>query len=374
MAAGNSEFSVMPGVPYRRFIAPPCYVQGPDAIDRLGELLAGRAGSVVVLVDEAMLDVLSPRLRKALDAVGIHSTILANSGEVTASHVEEQAAKSGLVAADLMVAVGGGKTLDTGKGVGRELEIAVVTVPTIASNDGPTSRVIATYDEEHRLIATPTMRDNPVMVVADTAILAAAPKRYLLSGIGDAVAKRFEADACAKGSGMTSNGGRPLVLPRIVAEGCYYTLLADSVRAVEDVQRGRVSDVVERVIEAVILMSGLAFENGGLSLAHSLTRGLTVVDPTHAQLHGFQVAYGLLVQLEHESRHAAAGEVRSLFHRLELPTCLSELGVAADPDVMRRIIQPTLQAPHMANCIPEVTAESLLAAMRRVEVMHPARG
>ena len=43
-------------------------------------------------------------------------------------------------------------------------------------------------------------------------------------------------------------------------------------------------------------MSGLGLENGGLALAHSLTRGVKDA------LHGFQVAWALLVQLAVEAR------------------------------------------------------------------------
>lgn len=69
----------------------------------------------------------------------------------------------------------------------RALGVPIVTVPTIASNDGPASRVIAMYDDEHRLVDTPHLLANPELVVVDIEVIAAAPTRFLQSGIADAL-------------------------------------------------------------------------------------------------------------------------------------------------------------------------------------------
>lgn len=266
-----------------------------------------------------------------------------------------------------MVAVGGGKTLDMGKGVASVLGVRIVTVPTIASNDGPASRVIATYDEHHRLVATPAMAESPWAVVVDTELIAAAPIRYLRSGIGDAVAKRFEVAACGRGHGITSAGTRPLALAGYIADGCYDTLLRFAAEAVSAASRGAVTPALERVVEAVILMSGMAFENGGLSLAHCLTRGLMVTGGARERLHGEHVAYGLLVQLQHEHNVAALAEVTAFLSELGMARSLEALGGTPGEDTFAAITAATLSAPHLANCQPRPSAESLTAALRAVE-------
>jgi glycerol dehydrogenase len=227
--------------------------------------------------------------------------------------------------------------------------------------------VIATYDEHHRLVATPTMAENPWAVVVDTELIAAAPVNYLLSGIGDAVAKRFEAAACGRGQGMTSAGTRPLALAGYVADGCYDTLRRFAAEAVGSAGRGAVTPALERVVEAVILMSGMAFENGGLSLAHSLTRGLMVTAGARERLHGEHVAYGLLVQLQHEQDAAALAEVSTFLGELGMAASLTALGGTPDQETFAAIARATLAAPHMANCQPPPSAASLTAALLAVE-------
>lgn len=338
-------------------------------LDRLGDLVAVRHERAVVLVDALLADSLRPRLLASLAAAGVAGEVLAISGEVTQSRIDDLAGTARRYNPTVVVAVGGGKTLDTGKGVARNLGTRVVTVPTIASNDGPTSRVIALYDEGHHLIDTPRMDENPETVVVDTRLICEAPPHFLRSGIGDAVAKKFEAAACRRGSGATSNGTRPLETAGVVADACYRLLVDDGAAALAGVEAREVTPALERVVEAVILMSGLAFENGGLSLAHSMTRGLMAVPATADNLHGYHVAYGLLVQLTHESDVESYRAVWEYFRSIGLPRSLVDLGATWSAGTIDSVVRGTLGAPHLANCDPFPTAESVTAAMRAVETM-----
>lgn len=361
------EAGAAPGV--RVFAGPSRYVQGPGALDRLGTYVRADGGGAVaaVLVDAALYHSLSSRVLRALSEANVAATVIACTGEVTAERIAALAEQTRTLEPAVVVAVGGGKTLDTGKGVARALGLRVVTVPTIASNDGPTSRVIATYDDRHQLVATPQMSEHPEAVVVDTELISRAPAHFLRSGIGDALAKRFEAAACRAGTGLTPNGTRPLELAGVIAEACYRTLLDDGAAALASVERQEVSPALERVVEAVVLMSGLAFENGGLSLAHSMTRGLMAVPGARDQLHGIQVAYGLLVQLVHEGDGDAFREVGAFHHATGLPRSLAHLGAEPAPAVLAAVAEGTLRAPHLANCVPAPDRSSIVAAMEEVE-------
>jgi glycerol dehydrogenase len=349
------------------FTAPYRYVQGPGALNALADVLDPQHKRVVVLVDERVLDLVAPPLRSSLDSFGARYEIVPTNGEVTDVGIGKLAELVRVSAPAVIVAAGGGKTLDKGKGVARQLNLPVVTVPTIASNDGPTSRIIATYDEDHLLVGTPQMTVNPYAVVVDTTLIANAPKVFLLSGIGDALAKRFEADACMRGSGLTANETRPLLLPSAIGVHCFDVLLEHSSEALADVARQTTSPALERVVEAVVLMSGLAFENGGLSLAHSMTRGLMSVPGAAHKLHGLHVAYALLVQLMHERASDDYSRVLTFFGDVGLPASLADLGAQASVNVIGEIAEGALTAPHMSNCAPRPSKASLIEAIRRVE-------
>lgn len=352
---------------WRMFGSPSRYIQGPGVLDTLGAVIVKGHHHGAVLVDSALFHSLSPRLLKSLSESNLEAAVIAVSGEVTAERIESLAEQTRTLSPSVIIAVGGGKTLDTGKGVALSLQLPIVTVPTIASNDGPTSRLVAQYNETHLLIATPQMALNPETVVVDTTLIAQAPSFFLRAGIGDALSKRYEARACRRGNGVTPNGTRPLEVASYIADACYETILASSSQALKDVEERKVSAEVERIVEAVILLSGLAFENGGLSLAHSATRGLMAIDGASSRLHGTQVAYGLLMQLQHEGDFDSLHELFDLYAEIGLPRKLSDLDASKTDETVAAIVKATLSAPHMANCTPTPTPNSLTEAIRALE-------
>lgn len=359
----------MPGA--RVFASPSRYLQGPGALDRLGELLAPFGSVPIVVTDAPVLALLGGRIRTVLAGAGLEPHVLTLDGEITHDAVDALAGACAGLDASLVVGIGGGKSLDAAKSVALRLELPVVTVPTIASNDSPTSSAIAMYDDAHALIAVDHLPSNPVLVLVDTALIAAAPADFLRAGIGDAIAKRFEADGCAVGTGLTPLGTRPLGIATAIGDRCYDVLRSHAVQAVADCESGVVTDALERTVEAVVLMSGLAFENGGLSVAHSLTRGLMRVEGARTLPHGYHVAWGALVQLAAEGR--PDGEIEDLIVFLRavgLPVSSAGLGLHQPvSDVFAQIAVHTMTAPHLANFPVPVTEQLIVDAARRVDAL-----
>ena len=354
----------------RTYCSPASYVQGPGVLGRVGEYVARSGSRVLVVVDALVREDLGSVVEESCRAAALSVEVLPVQGQVTRRHVTDLVA---LVAdgprCDVVVGVGGGKALDLAKGVASELGARMVSVPTIASNDGPTARVFALYDESDVLVELGSLPASPDCVVVDTDVIAKAPADFLRSGIGDALAKRFEAQGCAAGTGVTTQGTRPLLIGAVVASAAYDVLLEHAPAAVRAVEEDRVTDAVEAAVEAAVLLSGIGYENGGLSIAHCMTRGLMAGRGTSRRLHGYHVAYGLLVQLELERWPAAQlAEVRGVLADVGLPSTLAELGMPdPTPDELEALATACAAAPHVANSTAEVTVESLVAAIQRVE-------
>ena len=114
--------------------------------------------------------------------------------------------------------------------------------------------------------------------------------------------------------------------------------------------------------------SGLGFESGGLSIAHALTRGLPKISGVASAPHGLQVAVGLLVQLDLESRtDGMLDELTRWYALVGLPTTLRELGAADMPDdaELRLAAELSLKARHAANFDRALDTDTLAAALRR---------
>lgn len=352
----------------RIFGAPRRYVQGAGALDELGEeamLLGTRA---FVIADPVAFRQMGAELRASLDRHGCAFEVSTFGGECSAAEISRQSASAQAIGADLVIGVGGGKAIDTAKATAQALGCRVAIVPTIASNDSPTSRLAVIYDDQQRISEVRFMRHNPDLVLVDTAVIASAPSRFLAAGIGDALSKRFEAAQCALAGGQNFFGASPLAAGQFLADGCYSTVRTYGVEAMRDVENRRVTDAVEKVVEANVLLSGLGFENGGLSVSHALLRGMSQVPHLSNWLHGEQVAYALLVQLTLEEREAdEIADLAQFLRQIGLPTSIQAKSTDARTIDYADIADATLKAPYIGNFQKKLARDDLVNALISVE-------
>nr|WP_064569822.1 glycerol dehydrogenase [Gordonia sp. LAM0048] len=353
----------------RRFAAPQQYLQGPGVLDDVGGVVAEIGGAPIVVIDVDISELFGARIEASLAAAELRAQVIPVTGPVTRGVIADTLTRVSAGQGDVVVGIGGGKAIDIAKGVAEAVGRPMVSVPTVASNDGPTASVFALYDEFGRLSELGRLPANPAAVVVDTEVIAKAPIRFLVSGIGDALAKKYEAHSCARGRGVTTQGTRPLIIGEVVADGCSRILLRDSEAAVRDALAHQVTPDLEAVVEAVILLSGIGYENGGLSIAHCMTRGLQVGRGSSAHLHGYHVAYGLLVHLALEDDpEVDRDEIRSFLRALGLPTSLADLDMGEPSNAeIEALAVAAASAPHVANTWVDASVPSIIAAIEQVE-------
>ncbi|MDF1610088.1 glycerol dehydrogenase [Hoeflea sp. YIM 152468] len=348
----------------RIFGAPHLYIQGPDALERLPELVSGLGGRAFMVADPFVAERYGPRLAQLL---GPTAVVAAFGGECTSVEIDRMAGLAESHGADVIVGMGGGKAIDTAKGVRIKRGGRIVIVPTIASNDSPTSRLSVIYKEDHALDEVRLMATNPDAVLVDSKLIVEAPARFFLSGVGDALSKKYEAIQCVNAGARNFFGGAQTECLRAIAAHCDMVLRRDAVAAAEDVRAHRTSPAVESAVEAAVLLSGLAFENGGLSIAHSLTRGFSVIAAMQAYLHGEQVGFGTLVQLAMTpDAEAERDEFSRLLGELGLPRRLSDFGgTEEDAETIARVTVEN--SPYIRNFECPVTASGIADAIMGLE-------
>lgn len=306
------------------FAAPGKYVQGRGAIDRLGGVLEQLGCSRPLLLQDPIVEEI---MGDGLEGIR-GATPVEFGGECSPEEIDRVADSAREVGADAIVGIGGGKTMDAAKAVAHPAGLPLVIVPTIASTDAPTSSLSVVYDEDGAFLEYRFFGRNPSAVIVDTAIVARAPVRFLVAGIGDGLSTYFEADASSKTRKQTMAGGAPTLAAVTLARLCYETLLEHGLAARLAVEQGVVTPAVEMVVEANTLLSGLGFESGGLAAAHSVHNGLTALEGTHHFWHGEKVAFGVISMLMLEGRPAAVvEELVDFCLEVGLPVALEDIGL-----------------------------------------------
>lgn len=278
-------------------IAPRKYVQGRGVLRELGTYLKLLGRKPLVLWDEPVKKIVGDTVAASIQDAGLEMVPVDFQGEATAA---ERARVTGLArqtGADIAVGIGGGKILDVAKAVAVDAGIKMVTCPTIASNDSPTSAASVWYDEDHNFIGFDCWPFNPDIVMVDSQVIAGAPVRAFVAGMGDALSTWVEADAAFKGRAANIAGGQPTMAALAIARLCYETLMEHGVEAKRAVECQALTPAVEKVIEANVLLSGLGFESGGLATAHMIANLLSNVPECKHLMHGEKVGFGIVTQL-----------------------------------------------------------------------------
>ncbi|HEY2387206.1 MAG TPA: glycerol dehydrogenase [Candidatus Binatia bacterium] len=347
----------------RAFIAPQRYIQGAGVLAHIGRYLslvgARRAAILISAGGQARHGrVLEGALREA----GIELVTRIFAGECSLEEIGSHAEALRSERVDCVIAVGGGKCVDAGKALAFRLAAPVVIVPTLASNDAPCSALSVLYSPAGVSTGVEFYPSSPALVVVDTAIVAAASERFLVSGMGDAMATWYEAAVCLRNpSGVTTLGARPTIASAAIGEACATTLFAQGAAAAAAVADGVVNDALEAVVEANTLLSGLGFESGGLAAAHGFAQSFTALPMTHARhLHGEMVALGTLAQLVLEARPDEARRVAEFFAKVGLPVHLGQLAIdARDIGALDTVIDGVLAFPFIGNMPTAMSAAVL---------------
>lgn len=283
---------------------------------------------------------------------------------------EIQLHRSGLGESDVVIGIGGGKTLDTAKAVAHFAEIPVLIVPTAASTDAPCSRLAVIYHPSGEFNQYLPLTENPNMVLMDTGVIAKAPVRFLMAGIGDALATYYEACACVKSGAVTMAGGNVTLAAMALAKLCLNTLFEDGLKAKAAAEAGVCTQALENIVEANTYLSGVGFESSGLAAAHAIHDGLTVLEETHKLLHGEKVAFGVVSQLVLENRSMEEMEKIIRFCKAcGLPTTFKDLNLenVSDEQLLAVARESCSENDTMGNMPFEVNPEDVVAAMKTAD-------
>jgi glycerol dehydrogenase len=230
---------------------------------------------------------------------------------------------------NVIIGVGGGKVLDSAKLIAHQSQLPIITIPTTGATCAAWTALSNVYDQNGAFAYDVTLDHCPDVMLVDYDIIATAPQRTLISGIGDAIAKWYEASV-SSGSSEKTMVIAAVQEARILRD----LLLQKSAAAIAQPK----SQIWREVVDATVCLAGAIGGIGGANCrtvaAHAVHNALTHLPQTHHTLHGEKVAYGILVQLrleEFQGNQLAASSRHQLlkfYQEIGLPTSLRDLGLS----------------------------------------------
>lgn len=361
----------------KAFISPAKYVQGENELLNLGYFVKTFGTSALLIAhpeDVKRVSVQLEKTAKKYDVKFIESDFGGECSKVEVKRLQQLAKEK---QCDCVIGLGGGKAIDAAKCIAQGE--ALIIVPTIAATDAPTSHSAVLYTEDGAFDDYAYFKQSPSVVLIDTSIIARAPTRFLVSGMGDALSTYFETRATSMAyanvnAGLPCGYREELCGPArgtnasfALAKLCYEIILEDGIKAKEACELNVVTAAFENVIEANILLSGLGFESGGLAAAHAIHDGLTILEGTHGYFHGEKVAFGTLVQLVLEN--APTEEINQVLDfclNVGLPVCLADIGVqlVTDEELMEVAEKACIKEESVHSMPFDVTPQMVMAAIK----------
>lgn len=345
--------------------APSRYVQGKDALLDLKRHVESLGNTFYAIGSKSALKSTKAAIEKSFEGSDMSITFELFNGQCSMAEVNRVRDLIRKSNSNVIVGIGGGRALDTAKVAAHYEKLPLVIIPTVAATDAPCTALSVIYTEQGEFDQYLFYPKNPDVVVVDTSIIAKAPVRFFVAGLGDALGTFFEGRACLRTESLDLDGEHITQSGYCLAELCYKTIVADGYKAKLAIEKGVVVPAVEKAIEATTYLSGVGASGAGLAAAHSIYNGFTVLEECEGTMHGEIVAFGTLVQLLLEdSPIEEIKEVMDFCLSVGLPITLEDIGVKqVDPEKLMKVAKAAC-APgeSIHNMVGDVTPEELYDA------------
>ncbi|TCI45779.1 iron-containing alcohol dehydrogenase [Exiguobacterium sp. SH3S2] len=287
------------------------YDHADDALERLDELIAGRRAHV--LRGQNGFDV----VKRVLPAITAYPTSLFR-GECTDAEVERLRLKD----VDVLLAVGGGKLVDTAKLVAYRQGVPLIVIPTLASNCAAFTPLSVIYDEQGAYDRYDVFRVVIERVIVDARVVTDSPYDYFRAGVIDTVAKFYEARYLSGDSSADAGVNTGLAL----AEQCGRLVELDLSESSFTAYGPETRFAVDHILAVGGAVGGFGDAGTRVAVAHAVHNALSRFESTHPFLHGDKVGFGLLVQ-ERLRGSSDAPYLEAWLARIGAPTSLETLGL-----------------------------------------------
>lgn len=352
----------------------PSYSIGDKVYNKIPEICGTYGKKIIAIGGHKAINAAREKIEKAIEGSDLEILdFLWYGGEATYENVEALMENPLVKEADMIFAIGGGKSTDTGKCLGVKIDKPVFSFPTIASNCSACTSVSIMYYPDGRFKEPFFYPAPPVHAFVDTEITVNSPSRYLWAGMGDTYAKYFEAEMSSKGEELQHYFQMGVNASRM----CYEPIMKYGKAAMDSNDRKQNSYEYEQVVLAIIVSTAVAsiyltaehtvHYNSGL--AHAIFYSLTAhphIEKNH--LHGEVVSYGVLNLLLVDNNMEDFETVYKFNKSVGLPTCLKDLEFTKDN--IEQLAENAVIMKDIEHNPYVITKEMLITSMEKLEELN----
>ena len=307
---------------------PQKYFSEPDIIKKSGSYIAEYSKKPLIIGSKSALNTVLADLQSSLEEHGIRADKVETfSGYPSENQIQKYSRLAHETDSDAIIAVGGGRTLDTSKAAAELTEIPIITIPTIAATCAAWAALTIQYDDEGSFVKARPLKNSPVLILADTKVIISAPKRYLFAGVADTFAKFYEVRPTFEQYPNSTN----LDIAFYASKVAFDRLEKNVFTALSEAEKGIFGNAAKDTVDAVIYLAGFAgsfqTDTGYYSFAHPFYHISARFPSTHHKLHGEKVAYGIISQLflEKKDKEEIADTIK-LFDKYSNAFTLEDIG------------------------------------------------
>jgi len=310
-------------------VAPAQVLRGSQALELSGEAIARLGVRPLIVGGDRTLATQATPLQLVLEKQQLKASFASYSPDCSEASLASLREAVASHQADLIIGLGGGKALDTAKLLAHQCQLPIVTIPTSAATCAAWTGLSNIYSDQGAFLYDVTLLRCPDLLILDYGLIQTAPQRTLIAGIGDALAKWYEASV-SSGSSTVTLIIAALQQARVLRD----ILFQKSAEALKEPG----SEAWREVVDATVLLAGVIGGLGGAQCrtvaAHAVHNGLTHLTAAHDVLHGEKVAYGILVQLRLEEMlqgnqlaASARQQLLKFYAEIGLPQTLDDLNL-----------------------------------------------
>lgn len=329
------------------------YLQCHGALELAGAETGRFGQKAYVIGGPTALSIVRPRLQQALTAAGLAALTEVHPGAVCHEAAKTHAASARAAGCDVVVGVGGGRSMDFAKLVAFYLGSRVVNIPTSMATCAAYTPFSLVYTPQGQTIPGNFTYDLEVAaVLVDLDIMAHQPVRFVVAGMLDAMAKCLEIknghpDQPPAGSSLNLCAGYQL------AQFAWERLTALAEPVCLDVAAGQATQALEDVLFINVpltgIISALSRGVGQSAIAHELyyQARLLFTQESQATMHGEWVGCGMVMQLYYNGTPELVAPFQALLRRLGAPDCLSRTGIRLTAENNRKLLDAIKTSRHV---------------------------